>query len=226
MSDGIPPYIPYRTFDNFLAELKARGVPSHVDRSVLSHKSGTIQSQLILALKYLGLVSDAGRSTEQLRNLAASEGLDRRRVLREVVESSYGFVFQGGFKLQSATTQHAEELFQATGASGETVRRCIAFFLAIARAAGIPVSPYIKPHRGKKALSRLREPRGETAKVSPRLSAPASERASKTIQLKSGGSLVLDLSVNLFDLNPADREFVFQIIDQFREYEEDAGKNR
>jgi len=144
----------------------------------------------------------------------------RRKILRETVESSYGFVFQPGFKLQSATTHHAEELFQATGASGETVRRCIAFFLAIARSAGIPVSPYIKPHRGKKTVSRSRELVGEPAKASRGAIVASGERASKTIRLKSGGSLALDLSVNLFDLDPVDREFVFQIIDQFREYEE------
>lgn len=221
MSNGIPPYVPYRTFDNFLSELKARGVPSHVDRSVLSHKSGTIQSQLILTLKYLGLVTDAGRSTERLRRLAVSEGVDRRRILREVVESSYGFVFEGGFKLQSATTHHAEELFQATGASGETIRRCIAFFLAIARAAGIPVSPYIKPHRGKKAVRRVQETNRKIDNSSVSVAAiPTGERTSKVIHLKSGGSLAVDVSVNLFDLEPSDREFVFQVIDRLREYEE------
>jgi hypothetical protein len=133
-------------------------------------------------------------------------------------------VFQGGFKLQSATTQHAEELFQRTGASGETVRRCIAFFMAMARAAGIPVSPYIKPHRGKKAARRVQKAHRKVGDAGTLpVSAPTSERTSKTIHLKSGGSLALDVSVNLFDLDPSDREFVFQVIDRLREYEEDAG---
>ena len=52
----IPPYVAYRTFRNFLVQLEKQGLPGRIDRSVLSHKSGTVQSQLLLALEFLGLI--------------------------------------------------------------------------------------------------------------------------------------------------------------------------
>ncbi|MDA2930748.1 DUF5343 domain-containing protein [Acidobacteria bacterium AH-259-O06] len=220
-SERIPPYVAYRTFSNFLAELKARGIPSRIDRSVMSHKSGTVQSQLLLTLSYLDLVKDLGRPTQKLRKLLESGDTERKAVLREIVESSYDFVFDTTFGLRTATSHQAEELFQKTGASGETVRRCIAFFLAAARDSGIPVSSYIKPHRRRKSTSRKRERAGrETPGAdAPRLDDLAVERGSKKVNLKSGGSLKLELSINVFELDKKDREFIFSLIDQLKNYE-------
>jgi hypothetical protein len=189
-----------------------------VDRSVLAHKSGTIQSQLLLALKYLGLLTDAGRPTDRLHRLVGSHGVERRNILRELVHSAYAFVFGGGFKLESATTHQAEELFASTGASGETVRRCLSFFLAAARAAGIPVSPYIKPHRGKRPVARAGNGKEAAIRASSETGPGSRARATKAISLRSGGSLTLELSIDVFELDPGDRDFVFQMIDQLRRY--------
>ncbi len=221
-SDPIPPYIAYRTFSNFLRELKARGLPARIDRSVMAHKSGTVQSQLLLALRYLGLIKESGQPTQRLKRLLESDHPERRTVLREALEASYGFVFSPAFGLETATSHQAEELFQRTGASGETVRRCLSFFLAAARESGISVSPYIKPHQRKKSRSRKRVPvNTEPTKSGP--SSPAAESGAKKIQLKSGGSLCLELSGNVFDLDARDREFVFKLIDQLKEYEKGEG---
>ncbi len=153
-SEKIPPYISYRTFSNFLTDLRSRGIPSRVDRSVMSHKSGTVQSQLLLALHYLGLVKASGHPTQRLSRLVATEGAERKAVVREMIQSSYDFAFDRSFGLETATSNQAQEVFEKTGASGETVRRCIAFFLAAAKEGGIPVSPYIKPHGRRRSASR------------------------------------------------------------------------
>jgi hypothetical protein len=220
MAVGIPPYVAYRSFENFLAELKARGLPSRIDRSILSHKSGTVQSQLLLAFRYLDLLSDSGRPTEKLRALVASEGATRKDLLREIVKSAYGIVFLSDIDLRSATSTQVEELFQQAGASGETVRRCMAFFLAAARSAGIPFSTYLKPHRGKKPSTRSSN--GTTSKVALPDESTRTESAlvAKKVHLKSGGSLTLELSFDVFDLTQEDRQFVFDLIDQLNEYSE------
>ena len=217
MAIGIPPYVAYRTFENFLAELKARGIPSRIDRSILAHKSGTVQSQLLLAFTYLDLLTATGRPTEKLRGLVASEGATKKSLQREIIKSSYGFLFKADFDLTSATSHQVEELFKETGASGETVRRCISFFMAAARTAGIPFSPYLKPHKGKKSHPRtLEEP---MKKAQPNESATTnSASAARRIHLGSGGSLTLELSCDLFRLNKTDRQFVFEVIDLLNEY--------
>ena len=220
-SEQIPPYISYRTFSNFLTDLRSRGVPSRLDRSVMSHKSGTVQSQLLLALHYLGLVKASGHPTERLSRLVETEGAERKEVVREMIQSSYEFAFDQSFGLQTATSNQAQEVFEKTGASGETVRRCIAFFLAAAKEGGIPVSPYIKPHGRRRSASRKKggaHHKPPEAAPSP-LSASDRGEESREVHLKSGGTLRLELSIDLFDLDQRDRDFIFKLIDQLKEYE-------
>ena len=220
-SDQIPPYISYRTFSNFLTDLRSRGIPSRVDRSVMSHKSGTVQSQLLLALHYLGLVKPSGHPTPRLSKLVEAEGAERKEVVREMIRSSYDFAFDRSFGLGTATSNQAQEVFEKTGASGETVRRCIAFFLAAAKDGGIPVSPYIMPHGRRRSASRKKggspQKPPEAAPSPPSTSNQGDE--SREVHLESGGTLKLELSVDLFDLNQRDRDFIFKLIDQFKEYE-------
>jgi len=220
-SEQIPPYISYRTFSNFLTDLRSRGIPSRVDRSVMSHKSGTVQSQLLLALHYLGLVKATGHPTQRLSRLVEAEGAERKQVVREMIQSSYDFAFDRSFGLETATSNQAQEVFEKTGASGETVRRCIAFFLAAAKDGGIPVSPYIKPHGRRRSASRKK---GATHHKPPEATPsplPASNQGdeAREVRLKSGGTLRLELSVDLFDLDQRDRDFIFNLIDQLKEYE-------
>ncbi len=215
---SIPPYISYRTFINFLNELRTRGLPSRVDRSVMTHKSGTIQSQLLLTLNYLGLLRGSGQPTDQFKQLIESEDPQRQVVLRGILKTSYGFVFKSEIGLQNATAEQAEELFQKTGASGETVRRSIAFFLAAARDSGIPISNYIKPHKRRKAAARPGRPPeadGLDSEVDPGLAGDF-----KKVTLKSGGIVKLELAVDMFELAGTDREFVFGLIDCLKEYEQ------
>ena len=42
---------------------------------------------------------------------------------------------------------------------------------------------------------------------------------SRKVHLRSGGTLRLELSIDLFDLDQRDRDFVFTLIDQLKEYE-------
>ena len=223
-SEQIPPYVSYRTFSNFLTDLRTRGIPNRIDRSVMSHKSGTVQSQLLLALHYLGLVKASGHPRERLSRLVEAEDAERKAVLREIIQASYDFAFDRTFGLKTATSNQAQEVFEKTGASGETVRRCIAFFLAAAKDSGIPVSPYIKPHGRRKSAP---PKKGGTHHKLPEASPsplPDSQRGeeSRKIHLKSGGTLRLELSVDLFGLDQKDRDFIFKLIDQLKKYEEDA----
>ena len=219
-SAALPPYISYRTFSNFLNELRARGLPSRIDRSVMAHKSGTIQSQLLLTLNYLGLLRGSGRPTETLKQLIESQDQPREEVLRGILKTSYGFVFKSDIGLETATSDQAEELFQKTGASGETVRRCIAFFRAAAKDSGIPISDYIKPHKRRRSVARR-------AKMSPPQdggSVGLREDLGLTgdfrkVNLKSGGSVKLELAVDMFELDDTDREFIFSLVDRVKQYE-------
>jgi hypothetical protein len=153
-SAAIPPYLSFRTFSAFIEGLKV-GIPTRIDRTVMSSMSGAVQAQLMAALRYLGLVSAHGVTHERLANLVNSEGSARGRELASILREFYPFLFKD-FDLLRATTGEIEEAFRKVGASGETIRKCVAFFLAAAKAADLPVSPHIKTARVTRTAPRAK----------------------------------------------------------------------
>lgn len=160
---SLPPYVPYKTFKNFLEGVRV-AMPARIDRSIMGSLSGAIQSQLISALKYLKLIGPTDAPTDKLARLVNSEGAEHQKVLRDIVHTGYSFIFHDGFELARATPRQIEEQFGNVGATGDTVRKCIAFFIAISKEAGIPLSPHIKSRqRGPRQSSqRSRKSNGET----------------------------------------------------------------
>ena len=69
---AVPPYVPYRSFRNFIDTLK-QGIPARIDRSVMGTMSGALQSQLTTTLKYLDLIAPTGQPKEALAKLVNSE---------------------------------------------------------------------------------------------------------------------------------------------------------
>jgi len=138
-----PPYVSYKTFINFLERLKASGIPTRIDRSVVPTYSGAIQAHLFTTLKYLHLMSQHGIPTEKLTKLVASEGAERQKTFKDVLVTSYQFLFKDGVDLQRITSDELQKLFDKEGVSGGTIRKAIGFFKEVAKDAGIELSPYI-----------------------------------------------------------------------------------
>lgn len=84
--------------------------------------------------------------------------------------------------------------------------------------------------RGKKTVGtngakRRRSPK--PAPAVPAAPAPPPVRSSNTgtsrsVELKSGGTLTISATLDLFALNAADRKFVFDLIDKLEGYEEEG----
>jgi hypothetical protein len=145
----IPPYAPYKTFANFLGSMK--DVPTRIDRGLMRSMSGSLQAQLIATLEYLNLIKPInGATTEKFAQLIRSEGAEREKHLKDIVTSSYAFLYKDSFDLTRATSQELQDEFVKEGTSGDTTRKCIAFFMSIAKAAGITLSPHFKKPRGRK----------------------------------------------------------------------------
>lgn len=139
-----PAYVSYKTFTNFINSLKESGVPSQIDRSMMKGMSGSAQSAILGSLEYLKLISKDGIVLTKFHQLIDAEEKERAPVLREIVESSYPFLFSGSIDLKRATTKQVEDEFRKQGVSGSTVVKCMAFFLAAAKAALIEVSRHVK----------------------------------------------------------------------------------
>jgi hypothetical protein len=144
-SAPVPPYVPYRTFRNFIESLK-QGIPARIDRSVMASMSGALQSQLTASLRFLELITSTSHPTPVLPRLVNSEGPERAKVLREIITKAYPFLFKH-FDLKTATPRMLEEQFANAGASGGTVSKCVIFFLSAAKEAGVELSPHLKTNR-------------------------------------------------------------------------------
>jgi hypothetical protein len=141
----VPPYVAHRTFQNFITQLRESSVPGQIDRSVMEGLAGGTQSQLLSALKALGLVDANGIPTDVLHKLVEAEGVERQKTLADIIRHTYPSLFNAGFDLDRATTRQVVDKFSELGASGATLGKCLAFFIAISKEANIPLSPHIRP---------------------------------------------------------------------------------
>ncbi len=151
----LPPYVSYRTFLNFIERLQ-QGIPSRIDRSYWSDRlSGSTGTQLMSAMRFLGLIDSSGRPTSQLKQLVLARGAQRTEVLRQLASQAFGFLQQASFDPQTATYAQLEETFHDTFELTDSVcRKCVKFFVSLASDAGVPLSPFI--------LRRVRSVRAET----------------------------------------------------------------
>ncbi len=160
----LPPYVAFVSLLNFVDGLK-RGIPGQIDRSLMKTMSGSMQAQMMSALKYLHLIDAHGVVQDDLTRLVNSEGPERMQTLRELLTSSYPFLFSD-FDLKKATSSQFRQKFTEAGATGDSVRKCIAFFLSAARDAGVEVSPYIADTVRQPTDTKPRKPVSKPARTS------------------------------------------------------------
>ena len=139
-STRTPPYTSYRTFRTFTEDLREHGVPSRVDRSVLTRFSGVVGTQLMHALRFLGLIEDQGRPTQRLKELVNAHGEGHwPEKLLELLRQEYAPMF--AIDLETATPSHFNETFRkAFPAADAVVQKCVTFFLYAANDAGVKIS--------------------------------------------------------------------------------------
>ncbi len=156
-SSGTPPYTSYRTFKTFIEDLHEHGVPSRIDRSVLTRFSGVVGTQLMHALRFLGLIEDDGRPTQRLKELASAHGSGNwPEKFLELLQREYAPMF--AIDLGNATPSHFSQAFRkAFPAADAVVQKCVTFFLYAANDAGVRISGRVLKGRKPRTLT----PRGK-----------------------------------------------------------------
>jgi hypothetical protein len=136
----VPPYISFSSLSGLLDRMQDDGgAPPMIDRSYLSSFSGGYQSQVLAALKSLGLIKDNGTVTERLTGLVEANGRDERvPIIADMLKQYYPEPVRLG--TTRATQGQLEDAFRQYGISGDTLRKAIAFYLAACEFAGIPTS--------------------------------------------------------------------------------------
>ncbi|HWA83043.1 MAG TPA: hypothetical protein VG820_06405 [Fimbriimonadaceae bacterium] len=158
--DQTPAYVPYRTFSTFVEDLTIP-LPTEIDRSLMKGKSNGIRSQLMGAFRYLKLIDDDGRPTQLLQELveATKTKANRPDVVRKMVRGAYPFLRDPKFSLEGVTQAKLDARFKLAGLKGDTLRKAESFFLALAREAGMKVSPYVHASRESRAKPNPAPPR-------------------------------------------------------------------
>ncbi len=140
----LPPYVSYRTFRNFIDGLQP-GIPARIDRSYWGDNlSGSTGTQLVAALRFLGLLDGDSLPTNRLKMLVFAKGNERSEVLRQISTEAFGFLTQSQFDFQTATYAQLVEVFSHTyQLTPDVCRKCTKFFIGLANDAGIPISQFI-----------------------------------------------------------------------------------
>jgi hypothetical protein len=138
-----PAYVPTATLFNFINSLRETGLPSQVNKSVMTNLSYTTQAQLLASMRYLGLIDTEGRPQAILSRLVEADDKARAPIVEEILRARYSFVFDN-LDLSRVTTEELEKQFRQEGISGSTVERAVGFFRGAAEMAGLTLSPHLK----------------------------------------------------------------------------------
>jgi hypothetical protein len=140
----LPPYVSYRTFRNFIDGLET-GIPDRIDRSYWGDRySGSSGTQLMTALRFLGLVDGTGIPTTRMRQLVSAKGAQRSEILKQIGHTAFDFLSERSLDPRGATYSQLEEAFYNTyQVTGDVARKCIKFFISLENDAGVLLSPFI-----------------------------------------------------------------------------------
>lgn len=146
------PYISWKTFTSFISNIHGK-LPAQIDPTVLRNMSGTAQSQLLSALRFLDLIDADGTTKDSLKKLADSYDGERwKPELRNLISHAYGRVING-LNIATATPGMLRERFRTNGnVEGGTIDSALRFYLNALNEADIPFSPHL--------VLRQRAPRG------------------------------------------------------------------
>jgi hypothetical protein len=233
----LPPYLPFKTFQAAIQNLRVHGLPSLIDRSTFNSRSGLEQTQILGAFRFLGLIDEHSKTQQSLRTLvgmAANSDLEKK-MLAEVMRDSYVTLFT--LDLPNTTPGALENAMGGYGVTGTTRDRAVRFFIKAAQYANIKLSTRLtrdlrtressaddatdaEESAPKQNGAKTRKRKKQTSPQLPAIDSGAAGQAMKTIQLPiAGGTLTVSGTFNPFDLIGLERKLVYDIIDKMNEFE-------
>jgi|GEM_PF-5598610 len=246
MREPKPPYIPFNTFLSIVDDFAQDGIPEIINFNALKDRYGKHPAQqMSAACRFLGLTDGSGKPTESLNEFVYFK--DRRpELLKYLMGDSFSELFEYPLN-QLENERFVELLTRIYNVEGETRKRVKAFFTRACQFADINLSKSILSRawrlsedmveetaenngtpllNGSESASNMNHDTpvngSDIATAYKSKAAPSDNRNAfvHTINLKSGGTLVLSAEVDVWKLEKNDRNFVFKIVDDMREYEQ------
>jgi hypothetical protein len=214
----------YLSFKTFLGAIEAleHGIPKQIDRSIWRSQSGVIQSQIMMAFRFLGFVNEDDVPTPALQRFVDNK--ERRpEMMGALLRHSYRSIVDRD--LTKMSPKMLNDAMDEYNVSGDTKRKAVAFFLRAAQFADIPMHPLLSRGmrtangpRKKRATSSKRTLDGARIAITPDTASGITIKKAREIQLASGGMVALSLSYDPFSLSEEDRKFVFDLVDKVKAY--------
>jgi hypothetical protein len=215
-------YVPFRTF---LAAIEALedGLPRTLDTSVFPSFSSGVRSQLLSALRFLGLIDDRGVVTEALTDLVENKN-DRGRILRDAIERAYPTIAE--LAGSNASQMQLEDAMREYGVGGETLEKAIRFYLQAAEYTGLLVSPlWRKANPGVKFRERSKRqsvnkrrngasPRSDGIAEKEHYAPNANASDLVTVQIESSGTIRLGIARQVAETSAAGRDFILSLVEK------------
>jgi hypothetical protein len=214
-------YLPFRTFTSSVDALE-HGIPKQIDRTIWRNQAGAVQGQILMALRFLGLVDATDRPTQLLHDYVEQKE-QRKQTMAKVLNGAYPDVIR--HDLTKMTPKMLDDSFDTLGVSGDTKRKAVTFFLKAAKFAEIPMHPLLAAQvrntgpRGRRKADRKITDDGHTTVNMPANTASGVQASNtRSVILKSGGTVTMTLAYDPFSLSLGDRNFVFELIDKLQQY--------
>lgn len=149
MSELTPPYASYTSFVKVIVDVTGGGVPTTIDASVLGNRSGGAKTQILSALRFLGLIDSEGHPTELFGQIGAA-GDSRAEVLLPLLKRAYTKAVWK--ELQHGTPDSLKSAIDEMGGGklGSVVKdRAYRFVVMAAQDCGVEVSTHLIDSRGR-----------------------------------------------------------------------------
>ena len=226
-----PPWMSFQTFWKFLEDVASKPLPPKLDRSMMTSKSGTDQTNLITTMQTFGLIDEASRVQLVFESFQIADADGRKAMLGNWVHVQYGPALR--VSAENGTHQDLTNVFRdelgMTGA--DTRRKAITFFQHAAQHAGITLSPHFpKTRTGSGAPGTPKTKRTGARRKSKQDGngvgsggasddkPPQTQGHTQTVTLKSGGTVTLAYDGNMFEVTDEDEAFVLSLINKLRNY--------
>jgi hypothetical protein len=172
----MPPYVPFPSFKNLIQNAKQQGLATRIDRSVLTNFSGSTQTQLITALRFLGLTDAKGHPTDQMAALVDAVATEEwPNALSGLLRQIYPTLFD--IDLTRASPNQFNERFRSAFPGAESVqRKAVTFFIGAAQDAKIAINALITKNKKPRSASSVP---GKRRVTKPRSAAPQLPTASE-----------------------------------------------
>jgi len=212
------PYLPFKTFLSSLDPF-SQGIPPKIDRT-LWNQSGFMQGLIMNAYRFFHLVDVNSKPSAEFQQLVKSKNEERKAQIKKLLDVGYPEITS--HDLATMTPRMLDELIEKYNVGGETKKKATTFFLQAAKFADIPLSNFLTEKIRNTSGSRRQRKTDTTAiKITPsRTESGVSTGKTKSVELVSGGTVMLTVDYDPFSLSKEDRDFVYGLIDTLQNYDD------